>query len=187
MNKLTHKQEKFVNVYTQTFNGTKSALQAYDTESYNTANQIAIENLQKPIIIEAIQAKITPEMVEKAHESLLSAVRLDYFVFPKSMSDEEIAEHVKAQGLTILNIRPSERGKLAFFSLPDGASRGKGIELYHKIHGTFAPEKKVTLNVEVSKQVDDAANILNEHYKRQLTSRRGNGETADSVGTETQD
>lgn len=187
MNKLTHKQEEFVNVYTQEFNGTKAAQKAYPDTTYGTQRVIAHENLTKPNIIEAIQSKISLQTVEKAHESLLNAVKLDYFVFPKSMSDEEIAEHVKAQGLTILNIRPSERGKLAFFSLPDGASRGKGIELYHKIHGTFAPEKKVTLNVEVSKQVDDAANILNEHYKRQLTSRRGNGETADSVGTETQD
>ena len=65
------------------------------------------------------------------------------------MSDEEITAHVEAQGLTVLNIRPSDKGKLAFFSLPDGASRSKGIEIFHKVEGSFAPDKHITLNVDV--------------------------------------
>ena len=47
----TVKQEKFVKEYVANGgNGTQAALKAYDTDDYNTANQIAIENLQKPIV-----------------------------------------------------------------------------------------------------------------------------------------
>lgn len=131
--------------------GAQAAKQAYDIAptDHHLAASIATENLSKPVIQEAIAQRITPDMVERAHQSLLDAVRLDYFVFSKAMNDEEIKSHVEAQGLTVLNIRVSDRGKLAFFSLPDGASRGKGIELYHKVHGTFAPDKTINVNVDV--------------------------------------
>lgn len=56
MDKLTKKQQGFVKDYIDTGNGTQSALKNYDTESYNTANQIAIENLQKPTIQEVIES-----------------------------------------------------------------------------------------------------------------------------------
>lgn len=167
---LTRKQKKFVDVFVATGNGTKSALEAYEIESQypeTVANAIAVENLQKPLIQKELTQRLSVEMVEEAHASLLNAVRLDYFVFSKSMSDEEITEHVTAQGLTVLNIRPSEKGKLAFFSLPDGASRGKGIELYHKVMGTFAPEKRLNLNIEVepSPVIQELTKKLNEAHR----------------------
>lgn len=56
MDKLTKKQKGFVKDYIDTGNGVQSALNNYDTESYNTANQIAIENLQKPTIQEVIES-----------------------------------------------------------------------------------------------------------------------------------
>jgi hypothetical protein len=161
--KLTRKQKKFVEAMVDTGNGTQSALVAYDTESPTTAAVIASENLTKPNIVEALAERLSEELVIESHESLLTAVKLDYFVFPKLMSDEEIKEHVEAQGLTVINVRPSEKGKLAFFSLPDGQSRGKGIELYHKIMGTFAPDKHAHLHIhkEPSEKVKELARKLN--------------------------
>lgn len=49
--KLTPKQKKFADKYLETGNGTKSALETYDTEDYQTAASIAGENLNKPEII----------------------------------------------------------------------------------------------------------------------------------------
>lgn len=186
--KLTRKQETFVETFLETGNATESALEAYDTTDPVTAASIGYENLRKPQIQEAVTERLTLEKVEKAHESLLSAVRLDYFVFPKRMEDDEITEHVEAQGLTVLNIRPSEKGKLAFFSLPDGASRSKGIELYHKLKGSFAAEKHLNVNVEVeaSPELKEAAHILNEHFKRNL-GPASNGVVSRDVGTQAQD
>jgi hypothetical protein len=163
----TRKKDKFVDAYIATGVAAEAARQAYDIDPTNhkLAASIGSENLAKPDIQEAILKRITPELVEQAHESLLTAVRLDYFVFPKMMSDVEIEEHVTAQGLTVVNIRPSEKGKLAFFSLPDGASRGKGIELYHKVQGSFAPDKHINVNIsaEPSDRIKELARKLNGH------------------------
>lgn len=56
MEKLTKKQRGFVKDYIDTGNGVQSALNHYDTDNYNSANQIAIENLQKPTILQAIES-----------------------------------------------------------------------------------------------------------------------------------
>ena len=56
-NKLTPKQKRFVDKYLETGNGTRSALEAYDTEDYNTAHSIASENLQKPTIMAYLEQK----------------------------------------------------------------------------------------------------------------------------------
>jgi len=71
--KITPKQKDFVKNYTSEdkktrLNGVKSALKSYDTEDYNTANQIAVDNLQKPTITKEIDkalddAKLTDKMV----------------------------------------------------------------------------------------------------------------------------
>lgn len=163
--KLTPKQEKFVDAFVATGVGAEAARAAYDIPEDNThlAAVVASENLTKPDIKQAIASKITPEMVVKAHASLLEAVRLDYFVFSKSMKDEEIKAHVEAQGLQCTNIRESERGKLAFFTLPDGMARGKGIELYHRLHGSFAPDKSFHVHVkaEPNDRIKQLAKKLN--------------------------
>lgn len=51
---LTKKQRVFVNEYADTGNGVKAALKAYDTDDYATAGVMAVENLEKPKIIEAL-------------------------------------------------------------------------------------------------------------------------------------
>ena len=53
--KLTVKQQAFVNAYTNPDsntlgNGTQAAMQAYDTKSIATASDIASKNLRNPLI-----------------------------------------------------------------------------------------------------------------------------------------
>lgn len=66
--KLTIKQTKFVKAYVETDgNGRAAALQAYDTDSLDVANSIAVENLQKPSVRDAIeQALIKHEITMDA-------------------------------------------------------------------------------------------------------------------------
>ena len=68
---ITFKQKKFADNYLETGNGTQSALKAYDTESYKTANVIAAENLKKPSVIEYLksQAQAAAERVIVLAES----------------------------------------------------------------------------------------------------------------------
>ncbi len=159
--KLTRKQKIFVDEFVATGVGAEAVRRAgykiggkggskTKALAVATASAIATENLEKPLVQEAVASKITLDKVENAHSSLLDAVRLDYFVFPKKMEDTEITAHMLAQGIVTLNIRESDKGKLAFYTIPDGASRGKGVELYHKLHGTFAPEKKININIDVA-------------------------------------
>ncbi len=57
--KLTIKQKKFVKEYVSNDgNGTKAALEVYDTEDYKTATAIAVENLAKPSIRDAIETSL---------------------------------------------------------------------------------------------------------------------------------
>lgn len=79
-NKLTVKQKRFAQEYAKDGNGTRAALEVYDTDDPNTANQIAIENLQKPTVKEevdslmaALDNVITPELVAEVHQAGLTA------------------------------------------------------------------------------------------------------------------
>ena len=68
-NKLTVKQEKFITSYVQTGNATQSAIQA--GYSPKTAQEIAAENLSKPIIIarrQELEAKINSPKIADAIE-----------------------------------------------------------------------------------------------------------------------
>lgn len=151
---LTRKEREFAAKYIETGNGTKSALEVYDIDPNGkdpakTASVIASENLAKPRIIAVIAEALDDNLLADTHRAMLQQVRLDYFVFPKSMADEDIMEHVFSQGLSCVNIRPSDKGKLAFFAVPDSQARGKALELAYRVKGTFAPEKSVTLNIDV--------------------------------------
>lgn len=95
MDKLTPKQKGFVKDYIETRNGVQSALNNYDTEDYNTAHAIAVENLQKPTIQNAIKSiadSFTNEEIVQKHKELLNSTRVEHMVFPlgpKTNSEKE--------------------------------------------------------------------------------------------------
>lgn len=73
----------------------------------------------------------------KSHKELLQQTRIDYFVFPKGMKDEEIKRHVKAAGLKVITIRESEKGKMAFYSIADPQAKKAALEMAYKLRGAF--------------------------------------------------
>lgn len=83
MPELTPKQSAFIREYIANGgNGTKAAQVAYDTNSYNSAQSIASQNLDKPVITEALiktmrRAGITDEMIVKPVIEALTAVNAD--------------------------------------------------------------------------------------------------------------
>lgn len=79
LSKPSLKQQKFVNEYIRTGNGTQAALKAYETTDYMTANAIAVENLQKPLVQELVNQKINEKFrgTEEIIEILVKDLRSD--------------------------------------------------------------------------------------------------------------
>lgn len=147
MPKLTQKQLKFVKTYLENgFNGTQAALVAYDT-NYATARVIACENLTKPNIV---------EVIEEQKKSLD-----DYF------PDDYLAK-IHREGLhatrTIFKNNNATKKVEAVGEEPDYAVIHKYLDSAYKLKGSYAPEKKQNLNVNVdipSDRVKSLAKKLN--------------------------
>lgn len=189
--KLTKKQRGFVKDYLATGNGTQAALNNYDIQSKEperVASVIAAENLVKPSIVKAVESVLSKELLTEKHLELLEQTRIDYFVFPKWMEDDEIVIHVEdATGIKVLNVKETEKGKMAFYAIADAQARGKALDLAYKLRGDYAPEKSVSVNVQVEADtvVKELTNKLNAIHRG--TSEPSNGEPSSPVGTETQD
>lgn len=168
--KLTKKQRGFVKDYVLTENGVRSALKNYDVKDYNTANVIAVENLQKPTIIEAIdEAKktvaesLTEELLLKVHLEGLTAMKMDGKGGMMIGLDKEGA--AESFGHTEMQ-------------MPDYAVRHKYLDSAYKIKGTYAPEKSVSLNL--NRNVDRPDSILAEEYEEKLRNKMLNEPTIPS-------
>jgi len=175
--RLTKKQQEFIAEYIKTGNGQQAALKTYDIQSNdpeNVARSIASENLTKPNIISAIDKAMDDEFLAKQHRGLFEQKRIDYFVFPKTMSDEEIKEHVESVGITVITVRMSDKGKMAFYSIKDAQAVKGALEMAYKIKGFFkeseAPRAASinTYNLIFSAPVQEQVNAINEVLKQRL-------------------
>jgi len=75
------------------------------------------------------------------HTKLLSQKQLNYFIFNKDMQDEEIVEHLAANGFDTVTIRPSDKGKMAFYSIDDANAKKSALDMAYKLKGSYAVEK----------------------------------------------
>jgi phage terminase small subunit len=106
---LTIKQKKFVKAYAETGNGTKAALQSYDTTDSDTARAIASENLAKPTIRFAVEQAlekhgITMDAAIKPIQDALQAEKISI----SGQGDQAFAEvtpdhsiRLKASGMAL--------------------------------------------------------------------------------------
>lgn len=139
--KLTRKQKKFVKGYVETGNGTQTALEVYDTDDYSTAGNIASENLNKPKIQKAIEDALPDDLLNKVHLEGLFATKT---VFKNNNETKQI-EAVSEEA--------------------DFISRAKYLDMAYKRRGLYAPEKSVSVNVNVTEpapKVKSLAKKLNE-------------------------
>jgi len=152
---LTKKQKGFVKDYIKTGNGTDSVKKNYDVASDQTARAMAYENLTKPHIVKSIQDSLPDDLLAEHHNKLFKQVQTSYFTFPKSMSDEEIIEHVNANGIDVITVRESDKGKLAFYTIPDANAIKNGLDMAYKLKGSYAAEKSMALNLNVDAHIED--------------------------------
>jgi phage terminase small subunit len=132
---LTRKQEVFVEKYIETGgNGTKAALDAYDTDNYMTAAAIASENLTKPKVQNALAEALPDDLLAKVHLEGLFATR------------------------AIFNKDGDNVGEDADFGI-----RAKYLDMAYKLKGQYAPEKRLNVNVdaEPSERIKELARKLN--------------------------
>ena len=120
-NKLTKKQKGFIEDYLKTGIGVQAALKNYDTENYNVANVIAVENLQKPIIIQAMAERLDDGLLAERHLELLNK--------------REVIRSL--DGNVVLDIGP------------DTPAVSKGLDMAYKLKGSYAAEKSINVNVNV--------------------------------------
>lgn len=119
--RLSKKQKGFVKDYIKTGNGVKSALNNYDTKDYNTANQIAIENLQKPTVQNAIKSiadSIPDDLLIKKHIQLLNK--------------EEV---VTKNNMTTGEVDVKKTGQI------DAQAVKAGLDMAYKLKGAYAADK----------------------------------------------
>lgn len=95
---------------------------------------------------ELLDTYLPDEDIAREHKELLNQKRIDYFVFPKNMEDEEISEHVRAAGLEVIVVRQSDKGKMAFYSLPDAQAKKAALDMAYKLKGSYAPVKSAVLH-----------------------------------------
>jgi len=152
---LSRKEKGFVRDVAAGMVPTQAALKNYDTESYHTAGVIAHENLKKPKIQNALEEALPDELLAKVHREGLFAT--------KPIFDKD--------------------GKLVDEDA-DYAVRHKYLDSAYKLKGKYAPDRHLNVNVEIeaTPELEEAANILNEHFKGNGIT--GDGAEASSVGPE---
>lgn len=167
MDKLTRKQQGFVKDYIETGNGTQSVMNNYDVKDETVASSISTENLRKPYIAEVIAEALSDDLLLTNHKKLFDQRQVSYFVFPKSMEDEEIVAHVNANGIDVITVRESDKGKMAFYSIPDAQAIKAGLDMGYKLKGSYAPDKAINLNID-TEITNPEARALAKEYEEKL-------------------
>ena len=128
--KLTKKQKTFVKEYAKTGNGVQAALKSYDTEDYATAGVIAVENLEKPKIQNALQEALPDELLINVHREGLFATKPNF-----RETEDGLYENVGDE--------------------PDYAVRHKYLDTAYKVKGSYAPEKHIVASLEAQISQED--------------------------------
>jgi hypothetical protein len=145
---LKPKEKEFISEYLSNGNNaTQAVLKVWPDLKEESARSKGSFLLTNDNIREKLNSTISDSLLRKKHEKLLEQKRVEYFVFPKAMDEEEIVEKVNAAGFEVIVIRDGEKGKYAFYSIDDAQAISKAIDMGYKLKGSYAPEKSVNVNV----------------------------------------
>jgi len=129
-------------------NGKKSVSQAMRESGYPDTTASNPQQLTRSKAWKEIMEDIIPEsFVIDQHKKLFDSKRIDYFSFPKTMEDEEIIQHIESVGIKVITVRPSDKGKLAFYSCPDAQAVRAAIDMANKLRGLYVDKLDVTGNL----------------------------------------
>jgi hypothetical protein len=115
---------------------------------------------------ELMEQYLPEKELAKAHKELLEQKQLAYFVFPKKMTDKEIEANMIANGLDLIVIQESMKGRMAFYSIIDANARKSALDMGYKLKGSYAPDKldvKGELKVEKLEEIQQATRKILEN------------------------
>ncbi len=177
MDKLTKKQQGFVEDYLETGNATEAAERNYDVKDRSVANAIGAENLSKPSIrnvIMSIADSLTEEELTIKHKQLLNANNMERHSFDEATPDNVIEEVIKKmEGHELLHIVENKNtegkvySKYAYVKVPDNQTQDKALDKAYKIKGTYAPEKSINLDLQID-VTDPKARELAQKYEEEI-------------------
>lgn len=167
----TIKQKRAIaNVVGNGGNVTQAMIEAgYSIETAHTPQKLTESRAWKDIMEE----QLPDDLLAREHKELLSQKRIDYFMFSNSMDDEEIIEHVKAAGVDVITVRKTEKGKMAFYSIPDAQAIKGGLDMAYKLKGSYAAEKTQALNLNINANMEDKSELeaIREKYEAEIRSK----------------
>lgn len=136
-----------------------------------------------------LETYLPEESLARAHKELLNSTRIDHLVFPlktEELTDDHITEMLDDVNCKVRKIVHSEHSRHVYFWSADNKARKDGLDMAYKLIGKYAPEKVVSLNmqIETDENLDEITNRLNDLYKG--TSITSDGESSSVVGAETQ-
>ena len=148
MERLSHKEKGFVKDIVNGETGTQAALNNYDTTDENSAAVIASKELRKNKIqtaIKTIAERIPDDLLVEKNIALLNKMEMI------TTKDEE--------GQTI----QVESDQI------DARAVAKGLDIAHRVKGTYAPEKiqSVNVNVEITPKALEIAKKYEEELNRE--------------------
>ena len=154
MDELSLQEQEFVKEVALTGNQTQAVKKVYGIKNEGYARVKGTRLITKDNINTAVQEvkrsiaeQLTGEMLVEKHLELLNQKQINYFVFPKTMTDEEIIGHVNANGIEVITVRESDKGKMAFYSMPDAQAIKSGLDMAYKLKGEYATDPDKTTNI----------------------------------------
>lgn len=167
------KHKKVLDNFTENGGSMRKAIKAagYSQELADNPQKI----VESKTFLEVLEEYLPDDVLSKNHKELLEQKRIEYFVFPKKMDDKEIKGHVEAAGLRLIVVRESDKGKLAFYSVPDAQAKSKALEMAYKLKGKFGDDERPkptgnTYNFIFSAPVQEKVKIIDAEIKDLLTN-----------------
>ena len=136
--KLTKQERKFVKIKAKTGNGTRAVQEAFDIKDPDYASVKAVRLLGNDRIVKAIADELPDELLLEVHLEGLAA-----------------GKHIYKNN--------NESGEIEDMGIePDYATRHKYLDSAYKLKGTYAPEKSVSVNIEVKQNREKLAKVATE-------------------------
>ena len=169
--KLTKREQGFVKDVASGISASQAVKNNFNIKANNSASAYAHKLKKKPKVVKrllSIADSIPDKLLLEKHEGLLEQKELAYFVFARSIKDEEIEEHMEANGLDLIVIRPTDKGKMAFYSIPDANAIKAGLDMAYKLKSSYAPEKQETIiKVEKLEEIQNSLKTLSNGSPRE--------------------
>lgn len=90
--------------------------------------------------LQLLEKHLPDDLLAQKHKELLNQKELAYFVFSRDKKDDEIESHMEANGLDLIVIRQTDKGKMAFYSIDNAVATKNALEMAYRLKNKFPKE-----------------------------------------------